>query len=957
MSYIYLFDVIDMRTLKIYEGRNKLYRNHVYIKETHKLWMLDEENELYLWILDGRSEIKVIKTYSEERLDDDYIYKQVNPYPIAKLGKDCDMVKEIECINSKTIVLVLDRSLYIIKEKKEFEIELKKIEEIKGLTGTIIRGVMHKDIFVIIGSDCKMHCLLPEDLLSDERNSINPTRVITVKGYKDNFMQNCLLLLSQEFLLAMPKTKQSFYFWNLNSRDDILNLDSLQKPWKKLAKHQKNQVYINKYIDEYNVELYYENLDVTDEGETRTASLIYTSTSIKCPLYIMGTNKGRVYIFNPFMDDPNSFPPTLKIEISIESPINHLYIKQHNLLISSMNGLIGIAELGDQDLLEMYKEVALAREGSIMERHEKNMCQYGMVNCCKKLITEGIAGFLEIFVLPQLSVEKASEYVLDGSTNKFTEENIGVIGYDHSVHIFFLPECRITHSYKGHNHKIAALYISEKLNRLIVVGKNCKSYVYNLASKVLERKCEPISTYNILALEKRIAHFLPKKLLKYADYISAHVNRSKVLKKGCKKILDFCHHLNGITTDWKNPKNNKNLFFKSECEKIIKKGNNEELIKLFNELVYYNSNLRTGETSDEEIGFISLQMKIGTRNKKLEHKLKDNKLFKGKFNEVNKYSVLIINFADLLRHLQKNYKAENKGSIFSMFKNTQRREEDKANSQPSPKKFGDLLNFGEAQSNRSNSLWPFPLLSLVHAFGIDPSIDKDLGKEFSICPSLLQFWVGILGAEDSFSFAVPDILNSDWSNSKNYYHWKVSPSLNTLHCVNMFSSLVSVFQFDENFIGSLIGRLIKAISGLLLMKRDMPLISLMDLAEFFNSPNPDVWSASRDIVLFPFIKCFPPETFKELAQEIKHHIKVLCRKIKEGKDYDKLLKEKTELVKFELPPLINNHFGPVELRAVTLLCSLYKEYRERIIDDEIIKKTIKIICIVIMYFLLSDIVK
>eukprot|EP00826_Nyctotherus_ovalis_P032383 TRINITY_DN26095_c0_g1_i1.p1 TRINITY_DN26095_c0_g1~~TRINITY_DN26095_c0_g1_i1.p1 ORF type:complete len:130 (-),score=35.95 TRINITY_DN26095_c0_g1_i1:3-392(-) len=96
----------------------------------------------------------------------------------------------------------------------------------------------------------------------------------------------------------------------------------------------------------------------------------------------------------------------------------------------------------------------------------------------------------------------------------------------------------------------------------------------------------------------------------------------------------------------------------------------------------------------------------------------------------DRYSALTINFSDLLSNLQKNYKSENKGPIFSMFKNTHNLEENKNGSLQSPKKLDNLLNFTEAQKNRSNSLWPFPLLSLVHAFGIDLEVDRDLGREF-----------------------------------------------------------------------------------------------------------------------------------------------------------------------------------------------------------------------------------
>jgi hypothetical protein len=50
--------------------------------------------------------------------------------------------------------------------------------------------------------------------------------------------------------------------------------------------------------------------------------------------------------------------------------------------------------------------------------------------------------------------------------------------------------------------------------------------------------------------------------------------------------------------------------------------------------------------------------------------------------------------------------------------------------------------------------WPTRLLSLVHPFNIDPSLDEMMEENFGLNFPFLDFRLGIQGFEESFSFII-----------------------------------------------------------------------------------------------------------------------------------------------------------------------------------------------------------
>jgi hypothetical protein len=249
------------------------------------------------------------------------------------------------------------------------------------------------------------------------------------------------------------------------------------------------------------------------------------------------------------------------------------------------------------------------------------------------------------------------------------------------------------------------------------------------------------------------------------------------------------------------------------------------------------------------------------------------------------------------------------------------------------KKLEGVLSCINAYQSRSDILWPLPLISLLYTFGINKKLDDEFGDEFCIYPPLIQFWSGIIGVGNSFSFVIPN---------KARHH---NSYLNTISYMALFGSLTRILQFNEQFIASAIDKLINSFTQIESLS-----ISFMRLTSFMCSTDSDVWSASRDIILKPFLKKANPDLIKNLATNIGILLEKIYTKIKKEKNYKKvtaLLKEEQKITKSDCIPLLNVYIGEVEFRLLSLLCYINNEHE--VLSPKLFKKCTKLLVLLLLY--------
>ena len=613
---------------------------------------------------------------------------------------------------------------------------------------------------------------------------------------------------------------------------DMEFVGNFQKPWKKLENSHKNQVRMNTFLKA--------DFNVFQDKELLTTSLIYSYKESVPPLYIAGTNKGNVYIFSILMKDARTMFPILKIESNNEAGINKLYIKQGKLLISSIKGSLSIADI-------TIKKVQRSYEKYFAEQNTSNVYLYRDVTNRLELISKGIAGFLEPYDLSQIDLDEISGrfQLVDEKDSEdlssFCKDNIGIVGCDNSIFIVSLFTSNIINKYKGHDSKVVGLYINETANSLLVITEKSTVYIYSMASRTLERRVTGNIACELFDLTERNNKFLPNEIKKYEDVLKIYTNKDIVFKKGCNKAIDFCNYMEYVQTRWKDPSQNKGAIYYSinselDNNDISNSDNKVPLqIKLFNTVANFEDSLNLNKKN--AIGYTAIRIKIGRKNRRAEKlEVKNSKVI---YDEINKNNVIIIELEDLLDQLRKNSRKD-EGPIYELFNNT--KEEIKVGASPN-KSFR-----GIPQDRQVNRLWPLPLVSLIHSFGINEKIDSELSNEFCICPPMLQLWVGIPGVESSFSFSIPEVFDTDWSESQGLYNWKVSPYLNSLQSITIFTSLVTIFHVNETFIASVINKLLGSIIQFLSSNKMLPYISFMRLGSCLNCHDTGVWRDRKSVV-------------------------------------------------------------------------------------------------------------
>ena len=939
-SRMYLLDLIIMKVIKLYTSNNMEYKGHCYMSSSNSIWLLDSHNSLFFWRLEDKDDIKNIKKFNKEKKK---IPKQSNNLPLTVLPKECEVIKHMEKVADNNLIIVFDKFVYIIEDigarvGREVKVMKKHLENVEGelLLGNLIE---RQKLVAFLTSELEVHYIELDKLLNSSINTVDVKMKASLKGFYFVRRYHVIHAIAEMHVLVMPTKGQNFISWNLSKiqdeHKDMEFIGDFQKPWKKLASTDKSQVRMNTYIKN--------NISVFQDNEILTTSLISSYKESVSPLYITGTNKGNVYIFSIFMKDVNTMFPVLKIEGSSMGAINRLYIKQGKLIISHINGSLSLADITIKKLQRAYKTY-------FSEHYTTPIFLYRDMTSHLELIPRGIRGFLEIHDLSKIDLDEiATRFQIiepkeDNDTLSFCRENIGVIGCDNSLLIVSLFTSNVIHKYKGHDSKIVGLYINDVANTILVITKNGTVYVYSMASRILERKVRGAMACDIFDLRERNNKFLRMINVEYEKLFKIYMKKEITLEKGRHKAIDFCYIMEGVQTNWRNPAENREAIYRTVYYEVVrdKDMSKEELdIKVFNEVTNFEGKLHINR--ENTIGYTSMRMKLGKKTKKAEKA--ETKKRKGTFSEINKSNVIIIEIEDLLSNLRRNFSVENKNTIFALY-NAGVEEE---------KKDSNNKAHNSSKCKEVNSIWPLPLVSLIHGFGANKAIDQELGHEFCICPPLLQLWVGIPGVEGTFSFTVPEVFDSDWDQSQGLYNWKVSPYLNSIQCAALFTSLVSIFHVNEAFIATIINRLLTSTIEFLGSNKMLPYISFMRLGGFLNYRDSDIWCTSRDIVLKPFLKNARPETFMNLTTQISELVDHLCDRIKYEPNYTNIkhyLREKDFLVKFEGIRMLNNYFGAVELGALMILCYAFNERSDLVASPKTMKRCTKIICLLIGYILI-----
>ena len=847
-------------------------------------------NDVSLWLFDSEGSLFSWKLPDKEEVSTSKKYYklmgespiEVNSVPVLKLtGGE---LKDVKAIDEKCFFAIYEKLVYVVVGGKG---EAKSFSGDKLMTGDVV----DKDKVLLINESLCLYYVLVNDLINPSVASIVPCSTIMLKG---NIGECCVLYSPiEKTVMAVSKIKQVFFYWNLNKGSVTCMVD---KPWKKVLKG--------------------EDL-IFKEKEKVTASLIYSNEEYYPPLLIIATNKGNVFIFNMLMS--NSKTKTLKVTIDHKEPINCMCIKERKVIAGTVTGSLTIIDISSNKLQSAY------------EKSKDNLHKVKII--IKPLTHDGVADFLPIHNLSELDKEEVAggfelveEVTQVRTKNSFCEKHIGVIGNDNRIVLVSISFFYVTHEFQCCSSKPIGLYLSDATNSLIVLTKNMNAYVYSLASKVLERRLTTERICRVLNVNERLKRHLSKKELSFEDLFTMHSGDEMKLKKGSNKVLNFYNYMESIQLNWKKIETNKEPVYQMICNEFLKSRTINELwldkkaqLKLFNLVSNLMCKVNGKFDEIEDIGFTSIRAKIGSRDNRLKDEAKRvNNSFKGKFSDANKSNIIIIDIKDLLKSLRKKYKIETEDNI-------------------------------EEEKNVNNilidkSMWPFPLLSLMHCFGVNKSLDKELSEEFNINPLSFQVWIGVPGFGEALSFAIPTNLAHKEVNK--ITNWTVSPYLNSMQCMMLLSSFTSIIKVKEHLIMKILHKLLKTIGTLLRTHKELPYVSFMKIGSFIQGlKDLDSWSTARYIVLRPLLK--EARSFMNMTKQASSFMDALYEKaVKDenfGKALDFLISDDTRM-NFNFS---NTYITEVELRIITILCYTFTEHGELAASERVVKRLLYFICSVI----------
>ncbi len=978
LCWVYVIDIITMKIIKIYTAGEQRYSAHVYMENLHALWVVDAQRGFFFWRLSELDEIKMVKKYNKGRTAENEVPKQMNPLATASIAGS-GRLNALARFGDKDLLAVFDTMLYVMRDTgKQLGQELTQhAVRILGLSGTFVSASetdKQQSVALVSSARC-LYFVAAKELQDQTVTDIRSKTVVRLCGEEFAFSDPRRVLYSpdERAVLALREYKQRFYVWGLAEVKEEGNAEVLavvQRPWKVVARSEKSQVRLNTFLDRCGFFMNCENMCVFGKDEVVTANITHTSSDLSSPFYIVGTNMGNIFMFRIFMSDTRNIAPILLVE-GHTAPVNQLCVKRDRLIAASVDGTVSITDLSPKKLQATAERYYQDRSDRPLSPGERFVQPYPESVYKPRLLPGGVNGFLEIHSLTREEETEINGFQLVGGAkaNPVIEDRIAIVGCDNCAVIISLSNMNIVHTCKGLNSKVIGIYLRESINCIIVVTKSLTTYIYSAANRALERKVSGLQIQQILDIDDNIDKFLDNDNFasRYDDLFKLYSCKGGVLKSGSHHALDFCNSMDMMEMDWKSPGSRKELAYKVICNQVCARSRPEEVIvKIFNSVMNIRSKVCGKYERSSETGFASLHVRIGRENTKALDEVKHKYgAFKGRMKKSTFSSVVVLYLDEVLSHLQKNYKVTNKGPIFPMFDRNsspkKERKEDTGSPIHSPQKERELkleeVLAGSPTSGpskiRADSLWPLPLISLAHCFGLNKKIDKDLGDEFCICPPLLQVWVGVPGVESTFSFAIPEVQEADWQDSQGLFNWKVSPYVNSVQGMMIFTSLVAIFHFNEQFIASVINRLLGEISRFLSGNAGMPYVSFTKLSQFMGSPDPDVWSTARDVILRPFLRKARPESFMNMAGQLGAIVEGTYAKFNADEPVYKkaigLMKERNVMGRFDFLNLVNKHFGETEMRALSVLCYTFNEHYEQAGSVKTVGRCFKLSCFLVGY--------
>jgi hypothetical protein len=145
---------------------------------------------------------------------------------------------------------------------------------------------------------------------------------------------------------------------------------------------------------------------------------------------------------------------------------------------------------------------------------------------------------------------------------------------------------------------------------------------------------------------------------------------------------------------------------------------------------------------------------------------------------------------------------------------------------------------------QQDSIWPLPLLSFLHCFGVHPNFDSLFEEDFGICPPLLHGWVGLQGVDQTFSFSFPSssvhsnkvrrgsggVLFANDLGVCGFDNWKVSPYINALQSTILLTPFVAIIHFHEEFIANVIKHLLETLIKLWKENQNVPYLCFSQIS-------------------------------------------------------------------------------------------------------------------------------
>eukprot|EP00826_Nyctotherus_ovalis_P038231 TRINITY_DN3571_c0_g6_i2.p1 TRINITY_DN3571_c0_g6~~TRINITY_DN3571_c0_g6_i2.p1 ORF type:complete len:358 (-),score=75.59 TRINITY_DN3571_c0_g6_i2:20-1093(-) len=297
-SAIYLTNTACMQVVKVFSTSGKNYQRHVFLRETNVMWLLDVEGGLFVWRLPSREGVNGIGRLSQEVKDE--VPMQLNPMPLAVLPAEYGVVKDMQPISDKDFFVLFSRVIYVLQEGKD--LFKKSIKRIRGefMTGRVLD---RRDAVLFITDLCELYFANLSDLLDSSQPDLRVAQQVKLGGNVFLHKHHLLCTASERLIVAVPKSGQTLYSWSFGNGEAKEIACVVQKPWKKLAEVESNQVCINPYIDSLKLPASPRGIRIFDRGEQTTTCLLQSYPDLNSLLYILGTTQGRVFIFPLLMKD------------------------------------------------------------------------------------------------------------------------------------------------------------------------------------------------------------------------------------------------------------------------------------------------------------------------------------------------------------------------------------------------------------------------------------------------------------------------------------------------------------------------------------------------------------------------------------------------------------------------------------------------------------------------------